>query len=183
MRSVISSSILLLSLLVAPQASAFSASTSRRTFFRDATAAATSAAFSLTFSSPAVASPEIFKTDKGVKYAVTKDVEKKTAFPQANDIVAIEYTGYLADGRIFDATHSQGKSNALLFQLDSGAVIPGLNDMVANMRVGQKVQAIVPAQLAYGDKGVCIQDGECLVQPGATLVYDIFLKKCSIPPP
>ena len=32
-------------------------------------------------------------------------------------------------------------------------------------------------------KGICLEDGECLVKPGATLVYDILLKKASIPPP
>ena len=174
---------LLLLLTHTKQATSFSASSSRRAFFRDASAVVTTAVVSLTVSSQAIATPEILITEKGVKYAILKDIEKKTPFPQTNDIVAVEYTGYLADGRIFDATHAQGKSNALLFQLDSGAVIPGLNDMVANMRVGQKVQAILPASLAYGDKGVCIQDGECLVKPGATLVYDILLKKCSIPPP
>ena len=182
MRSFVTPTFLLLCSLT-QQATSFSASSSRRAFFRDTTTAVTSAVVSLIVSSPATAAPEILNTDKGVKYAILKDIEKKTPFPQTNDIVAVEYTGYLADGRIFDATHAQGKSNALLFQLDSGAVIPGLNDMVANMRVGQKVQAILHASLAYGDKGVCIQDGECLVKPGATLVYDIFLKKSSIPPP
>ena len=31
--------------------------------------------------------------------------------------------------------------------------------------------------------GICLESGECLVSPGATVVYDIFLKKASIPPP
>jgi FKBP-type peptidyl-prolyl cis-trans isomerase len=99
------------------------------------------------------------------------------------DIVAIDYTGYLANGQIFDATHSGGKNNALLFKLGSGSVIPGLEEMVSQMVVGQKVQAIIPPNLAYGEKGVCLDDGECLIKPGSTLVYDIFLKKSSIPPP
>ena len=85
--------------------------------------------------------------------------------------------------QIFDATHSEGKSNALLFKLGSGSVIPGLDDMVAQMKVGQKVQAIIPPKLAYGDKGVCLDDGECLIKPDSTLVYDIVLKKSTIPPP
>lgn len=99
------------------------------------------------------------------------------------DFVAIDYTGYLANGQIFDATHAEGKQNALLFNLGSGSVIPGLDDMVARMVVGQKVQAIIPASLAYGEKGVCLDDGECLIKPGSTLVYDILLKRASIPPP
>jgi FKBP-type peptidyl-prolyl cis-trans isomerase len=40
-----------------------------------------------------------------------------------------------------------------LFKLGTGSVIPGLDDMVASMTVGQKVQAIIPPTLAYGDKG------------------------------
>jgi len=131
----------------------------------------------------ALAAPEILNTSSGVKYAVTKKPNENGAYPQSGDIVAIEYTGYLTNGQIFDATHAEGKKNALLFQLGSTAVIPGLNDIVSNMRVGEKVQAIVPPQLAFGDVGVCIDDGECLIKPGSTLVYDVLLKKSSIPPP
>lgn len=124
------------------------------------------------------------------------------------DFVAIDYTGYLANGqvrkiimwtkscnpnnnyglsrnvvKIFDATHAEGKSNSLLFKLGSGSVIPGLDEIVSYMVVGQKVQAIIPPALAYGEKGVCLDDGECLIKPGSTLVYDVFLKRSSIPPP
>jgi FKBP-type peptidyl-prolyl cis-trans isomerase len=52
------------------------------------------------------------------------------------------------------------------------------------MGVGEKVQAIVPPQLAFGEKGICLESaGECLIKPGSTLVYDIFLKRKAIPPP
>ena len=103
--------------------------------------------------------------------------------PQQGDIVAVEFTGYLTDGKIFDSTHAEGKNNALLFNLGSKNVIAGLNDIVSQMVVGQKVQAIIPPSLAFGDKGFCLDDGECLIKPGSTLVYDVYLKKSSIPPP
>ena len=96
----------------------------------------------------------------------------------------MEFNRYLTNGKIFDATHSKGKSNALLFQLGSTAVIAGINEIVSQgMDVGDSVQAIIPPALAYGDKGVCIEDQGCLIEPGSTLVYDIYLKKSSIPPP
>jgi FKBP-type peptidyl-prolyl cis-trans isomerase len=126
---------------------------------------------------------EIYNTPSGIKYAVIRKEANKSTFPQMGDIVAIEYTAYLTNGQIWDSTHSEGKSNALLFKLGSDVVIDGINEMVSNMKVGQKVQCIIPAKLAFGDKGVCIEDGDCLVKPGETLVYDIFLKKSSIPPP
>jgi FKBP-type peptidyl-prolyl cis-trans isomerase len=111
-------------------------------------------------------------------------MDSSKGLPQEGDFVVVEYTGYLTNGVIFDATHSEGKSNALLFKLgNKGAVIDGINAMVSEMKVGQKVQAIIPPSLAFGDKGICLEDGECLVKPALTLVYDISLKKTYIPPP
>jgi len=118
----------------------------------------------------------------GIKFAITKPSEKGS-YPQAGDIVAVEYTGYLANGQIFDATHAEGKKAPIQFILGSTAVIAGLNEVVANMKVGQKVQAIMPPSMAFGEDGICLENGECLIKPGATLVYDITLKKSSIPPP
>jgi FKBP-type peptidyl-prolyl cis-trans isomerase len=174
-------------LLAVYQTSAFSLSMSSgdiptRRAFVGSSAAAVIAATSLRSPEIANAGPEIYKLDSGIKYAITKDSDKKK-YPQRGDIVAIEYTGYLTNGAIFDGTHSEGKSNALLFQLGNTVVIPGINEMVSEMKVGQKVQAIIPPELAFGDKGICLDDGECLVKPGSTLVYDIALKKSSIPPP
>lgn len=108
--------------------------------------------------------------------------------PKLGDIIVIDYTGYLSNGQIFDATHSVGKNNNLAFKLGDRAVIPGLEDVVSNMYVGDTVQAIIPPELGYGKKGVCIEkeeggEGECLIKPDSTLVYDVFLKKVSIPPP
>mmetsp|Transcript_36215 Transcript_36215/g.87409 ORF Transcript_36215/g.87409 Transcript_36215/m.87409 type:complete len:199 (-) Transcript_36215:280-876(-) len=187
-------------LLCCPNAAAFSLSMgsesraaasdifgSRRSFLSKSVATAVVGGTSI-FSQPqpslAVTAKEIITTPAGVKYAVTQEpTDKKPAAPLKGDIVAIDYTGYLSNGQIFDATHSGGKNNALLFKLGSGSVIPGLDDVVAQMVVGQKVQAIIPPSLAYGEKGVCLDDGECLIKPGSTLVYDVFLKRSSIPPP
>lgn len=159
-------------------------SSSRRAFLTKATAGtAAVVAAATTSASPALAGPQIYSTPTGVKYAILKEPQKKGASPQQGDIVAIEYTGYLTDGRIFDATHQEGKQNALLFKFGSDTIIQGLTDVIQEMSVGQKVQAIIPASLAFGEKGICIESGECLVKPGSTLVYDVFLKKSSIPPP
>jgi FKBP-type peptidyl-prolyl cis-trans isomerase len=215
------------------QTSSSSSSNTRRDFFSKIGGAATAAAAVTAVTaagtpfvnpSPAIAAamtttktsttPQIYNLPSGIKYAVLNDATNNAkgggSYPQQGDIVAIEYTGYLTNGQIFDASHSGngGKSNnALLFQLGSTAVIPGINEMVSEMKVGQKVQAIIPPALAFGDKGICVQQGngddgekkqsggsggsississevECLVKPGSTLVYDIYLKKASIPPP
>jgi len=178
---------ILLSSLTATSAFSTNTENNRRAFLQKigtATTATFGAAVVGTTTAPSLANagPEILKTASGIKYAITKSVSKGIA-PQQGDIVAIEYTGYLSNGQIFDATHSEGKKNALLFKLGSTAVIPGLNDIVSNMQVGEKVQAIIPPQLAFGDEGICLENGECLIKPDSTLVYDVLLKKSSIPPP
>ena len=75
------------------------------------------------------------------------------------------------------------QQKALVFEVGGNAVIEGINEMVKEMEVGQKVQAIIPPALAFGDKGICIENGECLVNPKSYLVYDIYLKRSAIPPP
>jgi FKBP-type peptidyl-prolyl cis-trans isomerase len=91
---------------------------SRRGFFSAAatTVGAVATAAVLQPAGNAVAAPTIYNLDNGVKYAITQEVTKGS-YPQAGDIIAIEYTGYLSNGAIFDATHSIGKKNALLFQM------------------------------------------------------------------
>ena len=183
MKSFLSSIALLLCITYATAFSVGGESNRRSFLTNTAASVAGTVGFTLLPQS-ALAGPEIITTPSGIKYAVTKaPSDKKPVAPYKGDIVAIEYTGYLSNGQIFDATHSEGKSNALLFKVGSGSVIPGLDEMVSLMVVGQKVQAIIPPSLAYGDKGVCLDDGECLIKPGATLVYDISLKKSTIPPP
>jgi hypothetical protein len=76
----------------------------------------------------AATATQIFETPNGVKYAVLSPAKDKFV-PTKGDIVAIEYTGYLTDGSIFDSTHAEGKSNALMFQLGGNAVIDGINEM------------------------------------------------------
>ena len=95
-----------------------STTSSRRGFF-SAAAASVGAVATAAVIQPvgnANAGPQIYNLGNGIKYAVTQDVAKGS-YPQEGDIIAIEYTGYLTNGAIFDATHSVGKKNALLFKL------------------------------------------------------------------
>lgn len=61
-------------------------------------------------------------------------------------------------------------------------VIQGLEDVVLEMLPGQEVQALIPAALAYGVKGVCAENGECLIPSNTNLKYFIRLKKIAILP-
>ena len=61
-------------------------------------------------------------------------------------------------------------------------IIPGLEQCLMTMKEGGRRLVIVPPELAYGDRGVCLENGECLVPPGETLEYDVTLKKLAVAP-
>jgi FKBP-type peptidyl-prolyl cis-trans isomerase 2 len=65
------------------------------------------------------------------------------------DTVKIHYHGKLADGNTFDS--SAGRE-PLEFEIGSGQVIPGFDDGVTGMAIGEKKTIHIPADEAYGQK-------------------------------
>ena len=66
---------------------------------------------------------------------------------KAGDTVHVHYTGRLNDGTVFDS--SDGR-DPLKFTLGSGQVIPGFDNAVANMSIGEKKTVEIPVDQAYG---------------------------------
>ena len=66
---------------------------------------------------------------------------------KTGDTVRIHYTGTLEDGSTFD---SSSGSDPLQFEVGSGQIIPGLDNAVAGMEIGDKKTVQVPADDAYG---------------------------------
>jgi peptidylprolyl isomerase len=65
------------------------------------------------------------------------------------DNVKINYKGTLADGTVFDS--SEGR-DPLAFIIGSGQVIPGFEEAVTGMRVGEKKNVTIPCDKAYGPR-------------------------------
>lgn len=65
------------------------------------------------------------------------------------DKVKVHYHGRLTDGTTFDS--SEGRT-PLEFEVGSGAVIPGFDNGVMGMAVGDKKTINIPADQAYGPK-------------------------------
>lgn len=65
------------------------------------------------------------------------------------DNVKVHYTGSLADGSVFDS--SEG-SDPLEFALGSGQVIPGFEEAVEGMKVGESKTVVIPVDKAYGER-------------------------------
>ena len=117
---------------------------------------------------PTRVSPKKFKTTKsGLKYAV---IEKgKGAKAADNQQVYVHYTGWLQDGgKKFDSSLDAGEP--IKFPLGHGAVIPGWDEGVKGMKVGEKRQLVIPGELGYGERGSPPD-----IPPNATLVFDVEL--------
>ena len=109
----------------------------------------------------------------GLRYVVLK--EGKGGPVGKGDKVLVHYTGRLANGFVFD-TSEDGKP--LKFNAGIGKVIKGWDEMLLLMRVGDEVEVIIPAALAYGERGVPNRDGDgYLIPPGAPLYFKMRLIK------
>ncbi|MFB6842273.1 FKBP-type peptidyl-prolyl cis-trans isomerase [Streptomyces sp. NPDC056361] len=83
----------------------------------------------------------------------------------AGDFVKVHYVGVaFSTGEEFDASWNRG--SALDFNLGAGQVIQGWDQGIQGMKVGGRRQLIIPAHLAYGDRGA-----GSAIAPGETLIF------------
>ena len=68
---------------------------------------------------------------------------------KAGDTVQVHYTGKLDDGSVFDS--SAGR-DPLVFTVGAGQVIPGFEQAVEGMAVGQTKTVTIPSAEAYGER-------------------------------
>lgn len=108
----------------------------------------------------------------GLKYI---DLTKGTgALAHTNDIVVVQYSGWLIDGTLFDSSRS--RNQPFSFTIGQGQVIPGWDEGIPGLAVGGQRKLIIPAALAYGAQGQ--QDpntGATIIPPNATLVFEVEL--------
>lgn len=65
------------------------------------------------------------------------------------DTVHVHYKGSLEDGTLFDS--SEG-NDPISFKIGAGEVIPGFEDAIVGMAVGDSKTERIPAERAYGDR-------------------------------
>ena len=65
------------------------------------------------------------------------------------DTVKVHYTGTIADGTVFDTSKQR---EPLEFTIGEGKLIPGFENAVLGMSVGDSSKVTIPSDQAYGDK-------------------------------
>lgn len=100
----------------------------------------------------------------GLQYRVIKTGTGKK--PELNDKVSVHYRGTLITGKEFDSSIARGQPATF----PVSGVIKGWQDVLQLMPVGSKWEVVIPAALAYGERGA---GGD--IGPNETLVFEIEL--------
>ncbi len=105
------------------------------------------------------------ETESGLKIAVLEEGDGDS--PVVGNTVTVHYRGWLEDGLQFDTSYD--RDQPFEFVLGTGSVIPGWDEGVALMKVGEKAQLVIPSDLAYGPSG----SGR--IPPDSTLIFEVEL--------
>ncbi|RCW91476.1 peptidylprolyl isomerase [Winogradskyella arenosi] len=106
------------------------------------------------------------ETASGLRYKIIQKGEGKKA--EKGNMVSVHYKGQLADGTVFDSSYK--RNSPLDFQVGVGQVIPGWDEGICLLSVGDKARFVIPSDLAYGAAGA-----GGVIPPNATLVFDVEL--------
>lgn len=117
------------------------------------------------------------KTESGLHYVI----EEEGDGPEVNqgDTVAVNYTGYVLDGTVFDTSLEEvARANnkfmegrpyePIEFQVGTGRVIPGWDEGLQHLRKGSKAKLLIPSTLAYGNQQVSPE-----IKANSVLIFDV----------
>jgi peptidylprolyl isomerase len=104
---------------------------------------------------------------QGIMYTILKEGGGEK--PRPGTTVQVSYTGMFITGEVFDASAAHG--GPLEFIAGTGQVITGWDRLVLDMKVGEKRLAVIPPELAYGERGA----GNGAIPPNSFLVFEMEL--------
>lgn len=104
--------------------------------------------------------------ESGLQYKVLTQGDGAT--PTAESTVQVHYRGTLIDGTEFDSSYQRGEP----VSFPVNGVIPGWTEALQLMKEGDKWQLVIPAQLAYAERGA-----PPVIPPNAALIFEVELLK------
>lgn len=105
-------------------------------------------------------------TESGLRYKMIQ--QGSGAKAEKGKTVSVHYEGSLTNGQVFDSSYS--RNQPIDFALGVGQVIPGWDEGIALLKVGDKARFVIPSNLAYGSAGA-----GGVIPPDATLIFDVEL--------
>ena len=94
---------------------------------------------------------DVDTSDLGIYYILESEGEGPLA--QMGDTLSLEYTGYLLDGRVFDASSFHYSDSIWEFVFIENQLIAGFSEGISLMNKGAEINMIIPSELAYGPFG------------------------------
>jgi len=107
---------------------------------------------------------DVVVTESGLQYEVLR--ASNGPMPNADSTITVDYVGELIDGVEFDSSYSRGEPST--FNL--AGTIPGWIEGLQLMNVGSQFRFVIPADLAYGDRGAGTTIG-----PDSILIFEVDL--------
>jgi len=102
-------------------------------------------------------------TERGVEYAVVRQGTGIQLEPEMR--LKVHYNGFLEDGTRFDSSYDRARP--IEFVLGRGMVIPGWEEGLQQLRVGDQARIWIPYHLAYGE------NGRGPIPARANLIFDV----------
>lgn len=106
------------------------------------------------------------QTDSGIRYKLLEEGDGVKA--KKGQTVSVHYEGSLLNGQVFDSSYR--RKQPIDFKLGVGQVIPGWDEGIALLKVGDKARLVIPSNLAYGAAGA-----GGVIPPHATLIFEVEL--------
>lgn len=105
-------------------------------------------------------------TPSGLRFKILQSGDGQKA--EKGQTVSVHYEGALLNGQVFDSSFK--RNEPIDFQLGIGQVIPGWDEGISLLKVGDKARFVIPSELAYGSAGA-----GGVIPPNATLMFDVEL--------
>ncbi|MBY0425716.1 MAG: FKBP-type peptidyl-prolyl cis-trans isomerase, partial [Cytophagales bacterium] len=102
-----------------------------------------------------------------LKYNILKSGTGET--PKKGQKLKVNYSGKFSNGKVFDS------GNNFKFQFGEEGFIPAWDEAFSLMQKGEKIVFIAKPELAYGKQGIKNDEGEYIILPNSTLIFEVEL--------